>query len=89
MCLDEKITISCCFIDPRCQDFDIQCAAWADKGECFRNKRFMEKTCAKSCSICLPAGGEFIFYCIYYSIPNQNHWRQWFSELNLELECYN
>ena len=32
------------------------CEAWAERGECFQNPKFMLKRCAQSCLVCIKHG---------------------------------
>jgi hypothetical protein len=41
--------------DLPCDDAEAQCPAWAERGECESNPRFMSKQCRKSCRLCEPA----------------------------------
>ena len=38
--------------DEDCEDQDEKCASWAAKGECQRNRQFMNIECKKSCDFC-------------------------------------
>jgi len=41
-------------IEDLCDDRDLQCAGWAEAGECENNPSYMVKNCKKSCSKCNP-----------------------------------
>jgi hypothetical protein len=42
------------------------CKAWAERGECFLNPKFMLKRCTKSCFLCIPSGYVVLIVFIHY-----------------------
>jgi hypothetical protein len=57
--LDENDSIFHClkspptYSFPDCVDDDHRCAGWAKQGECNTNPGYMNKSCKKSCNVCL------------------------------------
>ena len=40
------------FADEKCDDDNVHCKDWADKGECTKNPHFMEVACSETCHTC-------------------------------------
>jgi len=50
-----------------------KCAAWAEKGECTKNPKFMNKNCSKSCcSLCAPKPPATVAAPVSYATPSYN-----------------
>lgn len=43
---------TCASLSTGCNDSDINCASWAQRGECTRNPSWMQVNCKKSCNTC-------------------------------------